>query len=74
MRIREILYQHRRDFKAVYECEGCGSIGEGKGYDDDYFHNEVIPDMRCTVCGKTGIECVGNYIPLAPLYPEGYQI
>ena len=24
MRIKEILWQNRRDFKAVYECEHCG--------------------------------------------------
>lgn len=32
MKIARIIYQHRRDFMAVYECEGCGHQVEGKGY------------------------------------------
>ena len=24
MRIKEITYQHRRDFQAIYECDHCG--------------------------------------------------
>jgi len=24
-----------------------------KGYDDDYFHRNVIPKMICSACGKT---------------------
>ena len=38
MRIREIVYQNRRDFKAIYECESCGYSYEGRGYDDEFFH------------------------------------
>jgi len=54
MRIKEILSQYRRDFYAIYECEGCGHItGKESGYDDRYFHDEVIPQMKCTSCGKS---------------------
>lgn len=74
MKINKILYQYRRDFRAVYECEGCGHMHEGRGYDDANFHENVIPSMRCPVCNKTGAECGADYRPLTTRYPEGYQI
>ena len=72
MRIKDIVYQNRRDFKAIYECEHCGNItGEKWGYDDAYFHQNVIPAMKCEKCGKTAS---ANYRPLTTKYPEGYQV
>lgn len=71
MRIKEILYQNRRDFKAIYECEHCGHTVEGRGYDDYNFHHNVIPDMVCDVCGNKASE---NYRPLETKYPEGVQV
>lgn len=52
MKIKEIVSQSRRDFQAVYECENCGVEEEGSGYDDDHFHRNVIPTMKCKVCGQ----------------------
>lgn len=73
MRIKNIVSQHRRDFTAVYVCPFCGYEKEDSGYDDYYFHHEVIPNMKCDKCGKT--EKDGDtYRPLATKYPEGYQI
>ena len=74
MKIKEITYQHRRDFKAIYVCEGCGTESKGGGYDDAYFHQNVIPAMRCPECGKTSAELGVDYRPLTTKYPEGYQI
>ena len=74
MKIKEIIYQHRRDFRAIYICEGCGSEMKGGGYDDNNFHMNVIPKMRCEVCNKTSAECGADYRPLSTKYPEGYQI
>ena len=74
MKIARIIYQHRRDFTAVYECEGCGHQVEGRGYDDANYHQNVIPMMRCPECGKTSKECGADYRPLTTKYPEGYQI
>lgn len=74
MKIKEILYQNRRDFKAKYECEGCGNIAEGRGYDDEFFHKEVIPDMLCSKCGESSHSLGVDYRPLTTKYPEGYQI
>lgn len=72
MKIKEITYQHRRDFKAIYVCEHCGyETPEQWGYDDANFHNNVIPKMICENCGKTADE---KYRPLAPKYPEWVQI
>ena len=68
MKIREILSQHRRDFTAVYECEHCGSAHGGSGYDDAYFHQNVIPNMACKSCGQKASE---SYRPLTTKYPEG---
>lgn len=47
MRIKEIYSQYRRDFYTIYECEHCGHTKKDSGYDDTYFHNEVIPKMIC---------------------------
>ena len=71
MKIRRILSQHRRDFKAEYECEHCGHIKTGSGYDDAFFHQNVIPKMTCDKCGKKAPD---DYVARATKYPEGYQI
>lgn len=76
MRIIKINHQHRRDFRADFECEGCGHIEKNvSGYDDRNFHDNVIPQkFRCPKCDKTredlGIE--GEYWETK--YPEGLQI
>ncbi len=67
MRIKTITRQHRRDFYAIYECEHCGHTEKKYGYDDSYFHKEVIPKMKCSKCGKTADE---NYRPLGTKYPD----
>jgi primosomal protein N' len=54
MKIIKIISKHRRDFYADMQCEHCGNIEKSvSGYDDSYFHNEVIPDMKCKKCGKS---------------------
>lgn len=67
MKIKTIESQSRRDFTAIYECEHCGHEKEGNGYDDAYFHNNVIPKMKCNKCGKKADD---NYRPLTTKYPE----
>lgn len=52
MKIKTIESQHRRDFHAIYVCEHCEHEYKGKGYDDDNFHRNVIPAMKCPKCGK----------------------
>ena len=70
MKIQKITSQNRRDFHAIYECESCGYTENGYGYDDRYFHSEVIPKMKCKKCGETA----KNYKPLATKYPHGHVV
>jgi len=65
MKIQKIISQNRRDFRAIYECEHCDYAEEGNGYDDDFFHRNVIPNMVCKKCGKKSPE---NYRPLTTKY------
>lgn len=72
MKIKRIISQHRRDFRADYECEHCGFVDENQsGYDDAYFHRQIIPNIKCRVCNKKAGD---NYRPLATKYPEGLQV
>jgi hypothetical protein len=52
MKIQTITSQSRRDFTAIYVCESCGATKKGYGYDDDNFHRNVIPLMKCKICGE----------------------
>ena len=75
MKIKKIIHQHRRDFSAELECEGCGHVQERRGmYDDDFYHRNIIPKIECQSCGKSGNEIGADYRPLQPKYPEGLQL
>ena len=72
MKIKKIISQHRRDFRADFECEHCEEVQKDvSGYDDAYFHDSVIPNMKCGKCGKKGSE---DYRPLTTKYPEGQSV
>jgi len=71
MKIKTIVSQSRRDFKAVYECGHCGHTEEGYGYDDSNFHQNVIPAMKCEECGKTAGD---DYRALSTKYPDGMPV
>ena len=71
MKIKEIIHQHRRDFKAIFECETCGHEEIKWGYDDANFHANVIPRMECEKCGSVAPD---TYRPLTTKYPEGMQV
>lgn len=72
MKIKRIISQQRRDFYAEMECEHCGRIEDKvSGYDDHFFHTEVIPNMECKGCGQKAKE---DYRPLQPKHPEGKQL
>lgn len=75
MKVKQINSQHRRDFYADYECEGCGHIVKNaSGYDDANFHQNVIPEMECPQCKQSSRSLGVDYRPLTTKYPEGYQI
>ena len=71
MKIQKIIEQRRRDFTAIFECEHCGETSERRGYDDSYFHNNVIPKMSCDNCNKTADD---NYRPLTTKYPDSQTV
>lgn len=71
MRIKAIVEQNRRDFTALYECEHCGHLERGRGYDDRNFHDNVVPAMKCAACGAAAGK---DYRPLRPKYEEGEEI
>jgi len=71
MKIHEIISQSRRDFRAIFECEHCKHSEIMNGYDDAYFHNKVIPLMKCKKCGESSPE---NYRELKTKYPEGMTV
>lgn len=66
MKIQKIESQSRRDFYATYECEHCGHSEQGSGYDDDNFHQNIIPTMKCKKCGETASK---DYLPKSTQYP-----
>jgi len=73
MKIQQITSQNRRDFYADMICEHCGHIEKNvSGYDDTYFHNRVIPTMKCKQCGKSADQ--SSYIPRVPKYPDHIQL
>lgn len=71
MRIKKIISQNRRDFRAIYQCEHCEDEHEDSGYDDANFHQNVVPDMECKKCGKKAGD---DYRGLATKHPEGMQV
>lgn len=75
MKIKEMISQSRRDFTAMMECEFCGHTNKnGSGYDDNYYHSNVIPKMKCGSCGESTISKGGEIKPQATKYPEGFVI
>lgn len=75
MKIKQKLSQYRRDFTAILICEGCGHEKTlMSGYDDRYYHDNVLPNMKCPVCGnsRNDLGIIGEYTETR--YPEGMQI
>jgi len=71
MKIKTIVSQMRRDFRAIFVCEHCNYEDERTGYDDNYFHQKVIPKMICKKCNKTSDE---NYRPLTTKYDDNVHL
>lgn len=70
-----MISQHRRDFKAELTCESCNNTQIlNTGYDDDYYHNNVLPNMKCTKCNESTISSNKPIEPQQTRYPEGFQI
>lgn len=75
MKIKKLISQHRRDFTALMECEYCGHQEmDNSGYDDRNYHDNVIPQMQCSKCGKSTVSEGGNVEHTPTKYPEGFVI
>lgn len=71
MKIKKITSQHRRDFSAIMICEHCGAEDINEyGYDDNNYHVNVIPNMKCKSCGEKSST---GYIPARTKY-ESYEV
>ena len=51
-----------------------GEWKEPSGYDDAYYHQNVIPNFTCKKCGKSTISGGAEVKPQATKYPEGMQV
>lgn len=52
MKIHHIRDRIRNDIFGVMICEHCRNTDRFVGYDDAYYHNNVIPKLKCKACGK----------------------
>ena len=53
MKIKQETRSIGNDFAADMECEHCGSTQRlTTGYNNGYYHNNVIPTMTCASCGR----------------------
>lgn len=52
MRIEKITNQIRNDIYGVLRCD-CGGEQKFVGYDDANYHRNVVPTIKCKVCGRT---------------------
>ena len=72
MKIKTMLSQHRRDFTAMLVCEHCDAEQKlTDGYDDTFFHKNVIPRIECKACGKAAPE---DYRPLSTKYDDSVVV
>lgn len=73
MKITKITSRHRRDFSANVMCENCNK-GDTitTGYEDGYFHNTVLPNMKCKHCGFSRLDQV-DLFEHYDLLPESVQ-
>jgi len=53
MKIQQVTWQSRFDYKAIMECEHCDKTEvDNHGYDDTNYHVNVIPRYCCKWCDK----------------------
>ncbi|ARB05881.1 hypothetical protein fHeYen901_108 [Yersinia phage fHe-Yen9-01] len=71
MHIKKMISQHRRDFQAIYQCEHCEFEEKSSGYDDSFFHQNVIPKMVCKSCG---LSATTDYTPRETKYDDSVTI
>ena len=74
MKIIAIISQNRRDFSAVLQCENCKQKENlTSGYDDRNYHDNVIPNFKCSNCGKSRNDLGVMQKPTATKYAD-YEV
>ena len=59
MNVCEVLWRHRYDYHAVFECEFCNAHQVHENcYADTNFDLNVIPAIKCKACGKQSNEAL----------------
>lgn len=72
MKIKSIIKQHRRDFSAILICDHCENEQIlNDGYDDNNYHNNVIPKIKCNYCERIAGRC---YKPRSTKYSATFII
>jgi len=56
VKIKQIIYEDKYIFRAIFECEYCKDIYESTGYNTAYFLNQILPYQTCTKCKKASLE------------------
>jgi hypothetical protein len=74
MEILRIDNQVRRDMWGVLKCESCNHEQKFSGYDDKYYHDEVIPTKKCESCGESTKTMSLKVVKTPTKYPEGFEI
>ena len=60
MIIKTINNQLRNDLYGQLECESCGAEEKFVGYNDSYWHAQVLPARKCKSCGKSRADMVAR--------------
>jgi len=75
MKIHEITWQHRNDFRAILECEHCQSQQDLiDGYSDQNYYSEVLPKIVCVSCGKNACGETSWHIQAKQLTAKNKQL
>ena len=68
-------HQYRRDFDGIVKCQFCGHEEElHNGYDDHFYHTQVIPNLMCSKCHKSTISENDTIQKVTLKYPEDIQL
>ena len=75
MKITKMISQNLAHFTAEYGCEGCGNTQvDNSGYNDKYYHENVIPNIQCNNCGEStttlGVSIVPSFVSCKEMTTE----
>lgn len=56
VKIMKITRTSGMDFWGKFQCEHCGSVSEGRGYNDGYYKTNVLPFCKCPACKMQSIK------------------